>query len=137
MPYPEDVEELRGEVDVLVSCLEPAEAERFGLEREGGLCAAAGIEFVSFPIPDHTAPAELHAARELARGLAARVRQGRRVVTHCLAGIGRSPTIAAAALLELGLPLDDILRRMARARGYPVPEMPEQLAWLRRFVSPS
>ena len=124
----------RQEVDTLVSLLERSEVERYELEREGELCAAMGIDFLPYPIPDHTAPKDLRSTTLFARGLAERYRRSRRILVHCLAGIGRSPTIAGAVLLEAGLPLDEVLRRMSDARGYPVPEMPEQLVWLKKYA---
>jgi protein-tyrosine phosphatase len=124
----------RQEVGTLVSCLERSEVERYALEREGELCRALGIDFLSYPIPDHTAPKEMRSTSLFARGLAERVRRGEGVMVHCLAGIGRSPTIAGAVLLSLGERLDDVLRRMSDARGYPVPEMPEQYAWMERYA---
>ena len=123
----------RQEVGTLVSCLERSEVERYELEREGELCRAVGIDFLSYPIPDHTAPKDLRSTALFARGLAERVKKGAGIIVHCLAGIGRSPTIAGAVLLSLGVPVDDVLRRMSDARGFFVPEMPEQVAWLRGF----
>ncbi len=123
----------RQEVDTLVSLLEPSEIERYELEREGELCAAMGIDFLLFPIPDHTAPKDLRSTALLVEGLAERYRRSRRVIVHCLGGVGRSPTIAGAVLLEMGVPVADLVRRMSEARGYPVPEMPEQLEWLQRY----
>lgn len=136
MPRPEE-EEIPGlreaGVTTLVSLLEPREIELYGQEREAVLCAEHEIEFLHFPIRDHTAPQDLSTASAFVRGLLRRYRDGGGVMVHCLAGIGRSPTIAGATLLELGLPLRDVLSRMTRARGYPVPEAPEQLAWLKAY----
>ena len=124
----DDLRDLRAqEVDVLVSCLERSEVERYELEREGELCRRVKSDFLSYPIPDHTAPKDLRSTKLFVGGLAARVKKGQKIIAHCLAGIGRSPTIAGAVLLELGLPLPDVLRRMEAARGYAVPEMPEQM----------
>ena len=141
MPAPpggEDLEEAirdlrRQEVDTLVSLLERSEVERYELEREAELSAAMGIDFLLYPIPDHTAPKDLRSTSLFVGGLTARFRRRGRIIVHCLGGIGRSPTIAGAVLLEMGLPLPELLRRMSDARGYPVPEMSEQLAWLQRF----
>ena len=43
-------------VDVLVSMLQPAEAAELDLSVEAEMCAAGGIEFRSFPIPDRETP---------------------------------------------------------------------------------
>jgi len=41
-----------GGLEVIVSLLEPEEISDLGLQREGALCRASGIEFLSFPVPD-------------------------------------------------------------------------------------
>lgn len=129
--------ELRAEgVDVLVSCLKEDEAERYGAADEARACAAAGIEFLPFPISDHGVPASFDETRALAEGLAGRIRAGKRVVVHCLAGIGRAPTIAAATLVTLGLSLEEALERLSEARGFDVPEAEAQKEWLRTFADP-
>lgn len=136
MPRPEDGEipALReAGVSTLVSLLEPREIEIYGLEREGELCAANGIDFLHYPIRDHTAPSDPASTSDLVRRLAGRYREGGAIIVHCLAGIGRSPTIAGATLLELGMPLRDVLRRLAEGRGFPVPEAAEQHVFLERF----
>jgi protein-tyrosine phosphatase len=131
----DDVQSLREEgVDVLVSLLEPHEVEEFELQGEAAACATQGIDFVSHPIRDHTAPPRFHETAALVRSLEARMSSGKGVAVHCFAGVGRSGTLAAAILLERGLPLDTVLERLALARGYPVPETAEQHDWLERFA---
>ena len=121
------------DVDVVASLLERGEARTLDLAREGDLCRRMGLEFLSFPIPDHGVPASPEAAAAFARSIADRCRRGRRVVVHCRAGIGRSACLAAAVLRELGMGVDDILSRLAKARGFPVPETHEQLDWVRGY----
>lgn len=121
------------DVEAVASLLERAEARSLQLAAEGDLCRRMGLEFLSFPIPDHGVPAAAGAAAEFARSIAERCRAGRRVVVHCRAGIGRSACLAAAALREAGLGTDDVLSRLAKARGFPVPETHEQLAWVRAY----
>jgi protein-tyrosine phosphatase len=130
-PDDEEIPELRAAgVTALVSCLEASEIELYGQVNEPRLCAANGVDFLHFPIRDHTAPRDLASTSDLVRTLAARYREGASIIVHCLAGIGRSPTIAGATLLTLGVGLPDVLRRMAEGRGYPVPEAAEQRDWL-------
>jgi len=121
-------------VEVLVSLLEFHEVEEFDLQGEADACAAQGIEFHSHPIRDHTAPPRFEEAAALIRTLEGRMSQGRGVAVHCFAGIGRSATLAAAVLLQRGMPLDSVLESMALARGFPVPETVEQHEWLHRFA---
>jgi protein-tyrosine phosphatase len=137
MPRPEDVEipEMReAGVTTLVSLLEPSEIELYGLGWEPELCRRHGIDFLHYPIRDHTAPKDFATASALVKELAARYRRGESIIVHCLGGVGRSPTIAGATLLDQGVTLPDVLRRMSDARGYPVPEMPEQYDWMKRYA---
>jgi protein-tyrosine phosphatase len=126
----EELLQLRiAQIDTLVSCLELEEAERFGLEREALLCGRLGIDFLHHPIPDHSPPGGPEAAA-IVRSLAVRFRAGRCIAVHCLAGIGRSVTIAGGVLRELGLAAEDVFGRLARARGFEVPETDEQRGWI-------
>ena len=131
----DEIRSLREEgVDVLVSHLEAHEIDELDLQREEELASAAGIEFLSHPIPDHSTPESLEATVSFIRDLEERLRDGKAIAIHCRAGIGRSATIAAAVLLANGLPLIETLERLAEARGFPVPETAEQLLWLEEFA---
>jgi protein-tyrosine phosphatase len=131
----EEIRSLRlaEKVDVLVSLLETKETWELGLADEARLAEKSGMEFVSHPIPDHSIPTSEEETRRVISKLAGRVKKGKRVAIHCRAGIGRSGLISGCVLLEGGLPLDQVLERLAEARGFPVPETPDQHAWLARY----
>ena len=76
------------DVSTVVSLLQPYEVHELGLEDEPTLCAAAEIEFVSFPIPDRGVPAQAQDFLALAERLAVDIRAGSTVAAHCRAGIG-------------------------------------------------
>ena len=118
-------------VDVVVSALTPAEAERLGLGDAAAAAAAAGIQYVSFPIPDRGVPDDVVA---LGVRLAAHVRAGRYVVTHCFAGIGRATVLACVTLVMLGVGPERALRMVTEARGLPVPDTEAQRAWVYDFA---
>jgi protein-tyrosine phosphatase len=123
-------------VDVLVSALCDEEYGWAGLAREADAAAAAGLEFVSFPIVDGSIPDESSAVAALADRMAEHLRGGRFVATHCWAGIGRSSLLAGTALIRLGLSPGEAWRRIRTARGIPVPDNPIQESWLHRFTEP-
>jgi protein-tyrosine phosphatase len=134
----DEIRSLRSQgVDLLVSLLEAHEVEELELKDEAKLCRAAGIRFLSHPVPDHDVPESFEATRKFIRSLAARVRKGRVAAIHCRAGIGRSATIAGGVLVSLGLPLPETLERLSRARGMLVPETQEQHEWLERLARPA
>jgi len=121
-------------VDVLVSLLTTDEVAELDLADEAGCCAACGIEFVSFTFADRGVPASATAPLALVRKLAALVSSGKGVAVHCLQGIGRSSLVAACVLASLGERPEAAFERVARTRGRPVPDTPEQRDWVLRFV---
>ncbi|NLF02986.1 MAG: hypothetical protein GX601_18640 [Anaerolineales bacterium] len=77
---------------------------------------------ISFPIADFSVPAsdeERAAYLELARKIAADLAIGAHIVIHCGAGIGRSGTLAIAALLASGLGAEEAAEAVSRASGGP------------------
>ncbi len=121
-------------VDVLVSLLEPDESHKLGLEKEAELAQTHGLHFISFPIPDHSVPTSLADTKALCQDLLTFLQDGKGVLLHCFAGIGRSGTIGGATMNLAGFDVHDACLRMSRARGFYVPETEEQRAWLDRFA---
>lgn len=121
------------QVDVLVSALTGDEQRKLAAEGAAAAAAGAGVEYVSFPIPDRGVP-DPEAMLDLSIRLAAHVRAGRFVVAQCFAGIGRSTVLAGATLIVLGVAVDDAIALMSTARGLPVPDTEVQYRWLRAFA---
>jgi protein-tyrosine phosphatase len=119
-------------VDVVVSLLEDGEISELGLESEQSLCAASGIEFISFPIADRSVPSA-DKTEALIQTISERVEHGKAVAIHCRAGIGRSALIAACVLVSDGMDTNEAFERISRARRVPVPDTQEQAAWVKRF----
>jgi protein-tyrosine phosphatase len=120
----------RGGIQTLVSLLEEEEAGWLGLDREPALAKQAGMEFVSFPIPDTQVPPHRAAFRQFVVGLANRLRHGECIGVHCRGSIGRSTVTAAATLIHLGWKAEVALTAIERARGCPVPDTEEQRRWI-------
>jgi protein-tyrosine phosphatase len=131
----DEVRSLRASgVEVLVSLLTREEATELDLAGELGCCAAAGVEFVSYPFADRGVPASAADALGLVRRLADLLAGGKGVATHCRQGVGRSALVAACVLASLGERPEAALERVARARGRPVPDTAEQREWVLRFA---
>jgi len=121
-------------VDVLVSTLTDEEIVEVALADEPLYCMNNLIEFLRFPIPDHTAPPLDGKLSEFITGLSARIAAGKNIAIHCRAGLGRSTTIAACLMVSAEI---DPLRAcdlISAARGYTVPETEEQRNLVMRFA---
>ncbi|NJE01556.1 dual specificity protein phosphatase family protein [Thermococcus sp. JdF3] len=93
-----------------------------------------GVEVLHSPIPDFTAPT-LSQLLEILHWIGGRVREGKKVLIHCLGGLGRSGTVAVAWLMySKGLPLREALARVRRIRPGAV-ETPEQMKILKELES--
>jgi len=120
----------QGGIDVLVSLLEPREAAWLGLKDEQAEAEKAGIEFLSYPIPDGHVPPSTDGFPALVADLARRLKAGKRIGVHCQGSIGRSTVTAACTLMHLGWRAHDALEAIAVARGYAVPDTLEQEQWI-------
>jgi len=118
----------------IVSLLDSSEVTELGLQDEAQLCRSAGLEFLSFPIPDRGLPESLRGATELSERIANSISMGRSVAIHCRAGIGRSSLVAACALICVGVDGDKALALVKTARGVPVPDTDEQREWVLTFA---
>ena len=127
----DDIRLLRREgTDVLVSLLTPDEDIELALEHERAACDGHGIRFRSFPIPDRDVPTSTEAFLKFLDTLHYDLLQGRSIVAHCRAGIGRSSLLLATLLRREGLSTDDAFRRITQARRALVPDTPDQLRWV-------
>lgn len=123
----------------LVTLLPVEEARTLGLDL-GALaraCAARGIAWAHAPLADFAAP---DAAFEtvwapLSPELRASVGRGRGVAFHCRAGLGRSGTLAARLLVELGFAPTEAIARVRHARPGAI-ETTAQEAHLFELVRP-
>ena len=120
----------RSGVETLVSLLENNEAKLLGLAKEGALAREAGLQFLSYPIPDVHVPPNVSTFRLFVTDLADRLRAGERIGIHCRGSIGRSPLTAACTLIHLGWKATDALAAIEAARGCRIPDTEEQLHWI-------
>ena len=107
--FAEEVEALRAEeISVVVSLLE----EPLGLERLEQV-----FEVHHFPVED-IAPPNVDQVRAFAKVLRMSLEKGKKVVAHCLAGVGRTTTMLIAAHLQCGQPLDELVNLVKERNPY-------------------
>jgi protein-tyrosine phosphatase len=96
--------------------------------------AAHGLALRSachLPTPDNTAPTleHLHEGIAFIRNI---LEDGGRVYIHCLSGIGRAPTLAAAYLMSEGMTVEEAVETIRRVRPFidlTRPQIEQLQAW--------
>ena len=121
------------EIQVIVSLLCDSELGELGLEDEAAACSRHHIEFISLPVPDLGVPADTGQFIDAVHRLAASIRDGTRIAVHCRQSVGRSGLLTASIAIACGIPLQDALATITKARGVSVPETPAQKDWLHRL----
>ncbi|WP_297436037.1 dual specificity protein phosphatase family protein [Thermococcus sp.] len=90
------------------------------------------VEVFHSPIPDFSAPS-LNQLLEILRWIEARVAEGKRVLIHCMGGLGRSGTVAVAwVMYSEDVPLREALRKVRSLRSGAV-ETEEQMEVLKEL----
>jgi protein-tyrosine phosphatase len=117
-------------INAVVSLLVPQEVSELGLQEEAEICASYRIEFLNLPIEDRSVPTSYLETLGLIRYLDSRLTHGENILIHCRQGVGRAGIIAAGLLIYRGIDPQAAIQRVSLARGIPVPETKEQLAWL-------
>lgn len=103
----------------VVTLMEAHELTRYKVERLGEMVEALGMEWHHLPITDADVPRAPFEALWTRSGpiLREHLRQGRRILLHCRGGLGRTGTIAARLLAELGVPPREAIDAVRKARA--------------------
>lgn len=102
-----------------------------GVSDLGSRVEAHGLIWWHAPITDFCAPGEdfEEAWKRIGTELQTRLEGGERLLIHCLAGLGRTGTVAARILMERGAPAEDAVRAVRQARPGSI-QSDEQMRYL-------
>ena len=103
-------------VQVLLTLQEQEELAALGLDGILEEAASLGIESLWLPIPDGRAPGSPGAVMATIDRVIALLTEGKTVAVHCLGGLGRSGTVAAAILVRLGVRPGTAIARIRATR---------------------
>jgi len=134
-PLAQDLGRLRGwGAEALVTLVEDHELAALGVTSIQAEVEALAMRWWHLPIRDMSIPDEAFEAswRTTGPALHALIRDGFSVALHCHGGYGRTGTIAARLLVEMGSSPESAIARVREVRP-PSIETPEQEAYVRKI----
>jgi len=113
-----DLDQLKvqAKIDVLVPLIEAFEFSKYGVPNLIGEATARGMTVKHYPIQDVNIPKDMSATRALVKGLVADLEEGKNVCIHCKGGLGRTGTISACILVEMGWSVEEAIAETRKAR---------------------
>lgn len=102
----------------VVTLMEQHELIRFRVPALGDMVRQRGLEWYHLPIVDGDVPCLPFETgwKDVGPKLRLHLTHGKRIVLHCRGGLGRTGTIAARLLVELGMPAGEAIRAVRQAR---------------------
>ena len=128
----EDLQRLKdNNVRLLLSCLSEEELA-LGVDQYAQALSALGIDWRLISIPDMAPPASEQADKLADAFASARavLASGHPIAIHCMAGLGRTGTIAAGLAMTYGMSAEEAIAFIRAAHDREAIETPEQEAYL-------
>jgi ADP-ribosyl-[dinitrogen reductase] hydrolase len=121
----------------VVTLMEQHELDRYRVPGLGAAVAARGMAWLHLSIVDVDIPRAPFETAWVTAGPQLRgwLGEGRRILLHCKGGLGRTGTIAARLLIELGMQPEAAIQAVRAARDGTI-ETPGQLAHVRGLRPP-
>jgi protein-tyrosine phosphatase len=121
-------------VRLLILLVEDEELRRWGDPQFAQLAAAAGLPLVRYPIPDGGTPRSMEEMDAIQADIED-ARHAGDVVVACMGGVGRSGTVAAAALVGAGLSAEEAIARVRALRHPTAVETAGQERFVRAYAA--
>jgi protein-tyrosine phosphatase len=122
-------------LEAVLSLLTSLEEKDLDLVQEEHQTHAAGMKFLSLPIPDRQVPGSETELTAILEQMDSILSAGKNLVVHCRQGIGRTGLVAACLLITKGITPDVAIKRVSAARGLEVPETIEQRDWIDHYAT--
>jgi hypothetical protein len=118
---------------LVLTLVEPAELEELQVPDLGHEVRRRGMDWRHLPVPDYSVPTPTFEKQWETHGeeIRALLRSRGDILVHCKGGLGRAGMIAARLLVELGMPPEQAIREVRRARKDAI-ETRDQEALVRR-----
>jgi protein-tyrosine phosphatase/nicotinamidase-related amidase len=120
-------------VSTVVTLVTHTELEWAGVPTLGSAVQARGLRWRHAPIPDQGVPTVAE-AQALVQAVRAELRAGRRVLLHCMGGLGRTGLVAACVLVAEGVAPQAAIAAVRTVRGPRAVESAAQLAFVSAFL---
>ncbi len=123
------------EADLLVSLIEDVELRTYGITALYERADEKGLEVRRHPIRDVDTPATAASVAPLVLDILNVAQERRKVVIHCIGGLGRTGTVAGCVLVELGRTPEEALVVLHGLRGPRCPETRAQEQFIERYAA--
>lgn len=122
----------REQIDAVICLLANDEFARYGVDDLLAQYREAGLDVLHLPTIDRTPPSDI-ALQTAMTWIGERVSSGKRVLVHCVGGLGRAGTVAGCWLKEKGLEGDAAIALVREFRSARAIETKEQEMVVRQF----
>ena len=104
--------------DAVVTLMESKELDLYDVRDLPGKVQGLGMTWIHLPVQDEQAPTKQFdlAWRTEGKALVERLISGQRILLHCKGGLGRTGTVAAKLLIEVGYSADEAVNIVRNAR---------------------
>ncbi|WP_394330728.1 dual specificity protein phosphatase family protein [Cytophaga hutchinsonii] len=122
----EDLKEIKEQqIDCVVSLITKDEMDMYGVPELLDVYKKQGVECLHVPVIDQKIPVKAEIER-INAFINAQQKKHKKVLIHCVGGLGRSGLVAACYLKSLGYPSDDAIKIVREARSSRAIESTEQ-----------